>query len=72
MGEIEGLKKTIAFKEENSAKIINSLTEDATKSFLVGFEIALEQTTVVQHTMDLSKLDPGKTVVDDRLVVYEL
>jgi len=68
LGEIEGLKKEMALKEENSAKIIDSLNENATQSFLVGFQTALKQATIVQPTINLSELDPGKTVVDDKLV----
>jgi len=55
-------------KEDNSAKVIDSLKEDATQSFLTDFETTLEKAAVVQPTMDLSKLDPSKTMVDDKLV----
>jgi len=33
----------------------------------VGFEAALEQAAVVHPSMDLSKLDLGKTMVDGQL-----
>jgi len=68
LSEIEGLKKEMALKEESSAKVIDSLKEDVTQSFLAGFKTTLEQAAIVQPTMDLSELDPGKTMVDDRLV----
>jgi len=47
LGEIEGLKKEMDLKEENSTKIVESLKEDATQSFLADFEIALEQEAIV-------------------------
>jgi len=47
--------------------MIESLKDDATRSFLVGFKTAMEQVTVVHPTMDLSVMDPGKTMVDDQL-----
>jgi len=67
LGEIENLKKEMSHKEKDSNKMIESLKDDVTRSFLAGFEIALEQATIVHLTMDLSTLDPGKTVVDDQL-----
>jgi len=65
--KIENLKKEMAHKEENATKKIESLKDDATRSFLVGFEMALEQATVVDPALDLSSLDPGKTMVGDQL-----
>ncbi|KAK7335315.1 hypothetical protein VNO80_27093 [Phaseolus coccineus] len=64
LGEVENLKKEMAQKEENANKMVESLKDDATQAFLAGFEMALEKATVVYPTMDLSALDPGKTVVD--------
>jgi len=49
LGKIEGLKKEMALKEENSAKIIDSLKEDATQSFLASFETALESNDSPTH-----------------------
>jgi len=57
----------MAHKEEDSNNMIEFLKDDATQSFLDGFETALEQATVVHPTMDLSALDLGKTVVDGQL-----
>jgi len=57
----------MAHKEEDSNKMNESFKDDVTRSFLAIFEIALEQGTVVHSTMDLSALDPGKTVVDGEL-----
>ncbi|KAK7353766.1 hypothetical protein VNO80_19218 [Phaseolus coccineus] len=67
LGEIEDLKKEMTHKEENFTKMIESLKDDVTQSFLAGFETALEQAAVVHPTMDLFVLDPGKTVVDVQL-----
>jgi len=48
----------MAYKEEGSNKMIESLKVDATQSFLVGFEIALEQATIVLPVrMDGFKLE---------------
>jgi len=66
--EIEDLKKETTHKEEDFSKITDSFKEDATQSYLVGFEIALEQATVVHPTIDFSDLDSGKIVVDEKLV----
>jgi len=67
MAEIENLKKEKAHKEENVAKTIEALKDDAPRSFLAGFEPTLEQATIVHPTLYLSALNPGKTVVDGQL-----
>jgi len=40
--EIEELKKEVTRKGEDLIKAINSLKQDATQSYLVGFEAALK------------------------------
>lgn len=57
----------MAHKEEDSTKMIEALKDDATRSFLAGFETALEQAAIVYPTLDLSALNLEKTVVDDQL-----
>jgi len=67
--EVEDLKKEVNRKEEDLAKATDSFKQDVAKSYLVGFEAALEQAAVVHPTIDLSTLDLGKTVVNGKLVV---
>jgi len=55
-------------KGEDLIKAIDSEKQDIAQSYLVGFEVSLKQAAVVDPTMDLLKLDPGKTVVDDQLM----
>jgi len=44
----------MAHKKENATKTIETLKDDATRSFLASFETTLEQATVVHPTLDLS------------------
>jgi len=55
-------------KEEEFSRSTDSFKEDATQSYLVGFEATLEQATIVHPTKDFSELDMGKNVVDGKLV----
>ena len=51
-------------KGEDLIKATDSFKQDVAQSYLVGFEAPLEQAVVVYPIMDLSELDPVKTVVD--------
>ena len=48
--------------------MVNSLKDDATQSFIVGFETALEQTTIVYPTVDFSEQNSCKSIVFGKLV----
>jgi len=63
--EIEGLKKE---KEKEFCKMVDSFKDDATQSYIVGFETALEQAAIVHPIVDFSELNPGKIIVDGKLV----
>ncbi|KAL9328128.1 hypothetical protein ACSQ67_003131 [Phaseolus vulgaris] len=52
--EIEDLKKEQSRKVEELSKAIDSFKEDATQSYLIGFEVTLEQAVVVHPTIDFS------------------
>jgi len=43
------------------------LKNDIASSFGVGFEVALEQTTIVHPSIDLFEINPCKVVVDGKL-----
>ena len=47
--------------------MVNSLKDDATQSYLVRFKTTLEQATVVHPIVEVSELDPGKTIIDGKL-----
>jgi len=65
--EVDELKNKLTCKGEDLIKAIDSFKQDASPSYLVGFEAALEQAAVVHPSMDLSELDSGKIVVDGQL-----
>jgi len=48
--------------------VVDSLKDDATQSFIVGFETALEQATIIHHAMDCLEFNPCKSIVDEKLV----
>jgi len=60
--------KEITCKEGEFSKVVDSLKDDVTQSLIVGFEIALEQAAIVHPTVDFSKLNPCKRIVDGKLV----
>jgi len=66
--EIEVLKRELTHKEKDFFKATNSFKENVAQSYLVGFEAALEQATVVHPAIDFSELDLDKTVVEGKLV----
>ncbi|KAL9325373.1 hypothetical protein ACSQ67_006018 [Phaseolus vulgaris] len=70
--KIESLKKEIGEeitrKEGEFTKMVDSLKDDTTQSFIVGFETALEQASSVHPTVDFIELNPCKSIVDGKLV----
>jgi len=65
--------KSFALGRKNSPKrmLIGTTLprmKSPTNSYWVGFEAALEQTTILHPTIDLSEVNPCKEVVDGKLV----
>jgi len=44
-----------------------SFKQDASQSYLIEFEAAIEQDSALHPNLDYSELGPGKTVVDGQL-----
>ena len=65
--EVDKIKGELIRKDEDFVKATDFFKQDTAQSYLVGFEAALEQAATVHPSMDLSTLDPGKTVVDSQL-----
>jgi len=61
LAEITNLK-------EEFAKETEGWKQDAAQAFLVGFEAATEQASTLHPSIDFSQLDPGKTLVNGKLV----
>jgi len=70
--KIESLKKEIGEeitrKEGEITKMVDSLKDDTTQSFIAGFETALEQASSFHPTVDFIELNPCKSIVDGKLV----
>ena len=62
------MKRELTRKEEDFSKATNSFEEDVAQSYLVGFKATLEQTPIVHPAIVFSELDPGKIVVEGKLV----
>jgi len=55
-------------KEVELSKIIDTLKDDVTQAYVVGFEAAMEQATIVHPSLNFSELSPCKAVVDGKLI----
>ncbi|ESW32997.1 hypothetical protein PHAVU_001G035000 [Phaseolus vulgaris] len=69
--QIDQLKKENEDKQQKISQHetkIELLKDDVTNTFIVGFEAALEQVAAVHPSVDLSLMDPCKTVVEGKLV----
>ena len=70
--KIEDLKKEkeveMTHKQRKFSKVVDSLKDDATQSFIVWFETALEQAAIVHPTVDFFELNLYKSIVDGKLV----
>jgi len=60
--------KELLRKDEDQAREREALIDDATNSFMAGFEDAVAQASGIYPEMDFSQLSPGKIVVDECLV----
>ncbi|KAK6646238.1 hypothetical protein PHAVU_L003437 [Phaseolus vulgaris] len=61
---MEDLKK----RENELSKIVGALQDDVASSFIVGFEVVKDQAVVFHPSIDLSDINPCKTVVDGKIV----
>jgi len=67
LSTIKELEKEVTCRGEDLTKATESFTQDATQSYLVGSEAALEQAATVHPTLDSLELCRGKTMVDGQL-----
>ena len=62
------MAEEITRKENEFSKMVDTLKDDAAQSYIVDFEVALEQATLVHPPVDFSELIPCKTIVDGKLI----
>lgn len=60
-------EEEIAYKETKFSKTINTVKDDATQSYIVGFEAAMEQVALLHPSVDFSEFSPCKSVVNGKL-----
>jgi len=62
------IKEKIIRKENEFWKMVDSLKDNTTQSYIVVFETALEQAALVHPTVDFSELNPCKSIIDGKLI----
>jgi len=64
LSKIVELENVVTRQGEDLTKAWESFKQDATQSYLIGFEETIEQASVLHFDLDYAELGPGKTVVD--------
>jgi len=67
-GELVKKQEELIWKGEELVQEREALTDDASNSYMAGFEDVIAQASGIYPEMDFSQLDLGKTVVNGRLV----
>jgi len=65
------MEKDMMRKEGEFSKVVDSLKDDATQSFIVRFETALKQAVIVHPTVDFSELNPCKRIMLEYMALNE-